>query len=58
MSTPMQSARYREIGEGAREAWQAEFLLPDGTLAVQTQASHVRALSFDLVPQAAAPRGG
>jgi alpha-L-rhamnosidase len=43
-------ARYSEIAEGAWRAWQAEFLLPDGRLAVQSQASHVRALAFRLVP--------
>jgi alpha-L-rhamnosidase len=43
-------ARYRELAAGARAAWQAEFVRPDGSLAVQTQASHVRALAFGLVP--------
>jgi alpha-L-rhamnosidase len=38
------------IADGARAAWQREFLRPDGTLAVATQASHVRALAFGLVP--------
>jgi len=42
--------RYREIAGGAREAWQAEFVGADGSLRVQTQASHVRALAFGLVP--------
>ena len=41
---------YREIADGAREAWQAEFVGADGSLRVQTQASHVRALAFRLVP--------
>ncbi|WP_426592394.1 family 78 glycoside hydrolase catalytic domain [Cellulomonas sp. McL0617] len=43
-------ARYRRVADGAREAWRAEFVADDGTLLVQTQASHVRALAFDLVP--------
>ena len=42
--------RYREIADGARAAWQAEFVGADGSLRVQTQASHVRALTFRLVP--------
>jgi alpha-L-rhamnosidase len=41
---------YREIAAGALDAWQREFVREDGTLAVQTQASHVRALAFGLVP--------
>ena len=43
-------ARYRAIADGAKAAWTTEFVQPDGTLAVQSQASHVRALAFDLVP--------
>ena len=43
--------RYREIAAGALDAWRREFVRPDGTLAVQTQASHVRALAFGLVPE-------
>ena len=42
--------RYRRIADGSRGAWQAEFVEADGSLRVQTQASHVRALSFRLVP--------
>jgi alpha-L-rhamnosidase len=42
--------RHRVLADGARHAWQTEFVRPDGSLAVQTQASHVRALTFDLVP--------
>jgi alpha-L-rhamnosidase len=49
------AGRYREIAEGARLAWRHEFLHPDGSLVVPTQASHVRALAFDLVPSALRP---
>ncbi len=42
--------RYREIAEGALDAWRREFVRADGTLAVPTQAAHVRALAFGLVP--------
>jgi alpha-L-rhamnosidase len=41
---------YHDIAEGALGAWRREFVRPDGTLAVQSQASHVRALAFGLVP--------
>ena len=41
---------YQVIADGARAAWQREFVRPDGTLAVATQAAHVRALAFGLVP--------
>jgi alpha-L-rhamnosidase len=51
LSLPEEQAhRYQVIGDGALDAWQREFVRPDGTLAVQTQASHVRALAFGLVP--------
>jgi alpha-L-rhamnosidase len=42
--------RYRVIAEGALDAWRQEFVRSDNTLVVQTQASHVRALAFGLVP--------
>ena len=48
--------RYRDIAAGALDAWRREFLRPDGTLAVQTQASHVRALAFGLVPEELRPQ--
>ena len=44
------AARYGELAENVRAAWQAEYLDPDGRLAPDTQANHVRALAFDLVP--------
>ena len=33
-----------------RDAWRTEFIGADGTLTPDTQANHVRALAFDLVP--------
>jgi alpha-L-rhamnosidase len=45
-----QGRRYRAIADGALDAWRREFVRPDGTLAVPTQAAHVRALAFGLVP--------
>ena len=50
-------ARYRRLAAGARAAWQAEFVPPDGSLAVRPQASHVRALAFGLVPDELRARG-
>ncbi|MFE0523404.1 family 78 glycoside hydrolase catalytic domain [Streptomyces sp. NPDC058954] len=51
---PDDADRYRRIAEGARAAWQAEYLLTSpGTEAVtvpDTQATLVRALAFGLVP--------
>ena len=47
--------RYHVIAEGALDAWRREFVRPDGTLAVQTQTSHVRALAFGLVPEELRP---
>ena len=47
--------RYHAVAEGALDAWRREFVRPGGTLAVQTQASHVRALAFGLVPEELRP---
>ncbi|MGY1808632.1 family 78 glycoside hydrolase catalytic domain [Blastococcus sp. SYSU D00669] len=44
------AARYAELADRAREAWQVEYLAADGALTPDTQATHVRALAFDLVP--------
>jgi alpha-L-rhamnosidase len=44
------AARYRELAGNARAAWQAEYVDADGRLTPDTQANHVRALAFDLVP--------
>ncbi|GIJ59251.1 family 78 glycoside hydrolase catalytic domain [Virgisporangium aurantiacum] len=41
---------YRELARQARDAWRCEFMGTDGRLAPDTQANHVRALAFDLVP--------
>lgn len=54
------AAQNRRIAPGAKAAWQAEYLLPDGRLTEERQAHYVRGLAFDLVPeglqQAAADR--
>ncbi|GIM88292.1 family 78 glycoside hydrolase catalytic domain [Paractinoplanes toevensis] len=43
-------APYAALASGARDAWQREFLAA-GDLTPDTQANHVRALAFDLVPR-------
>ncbi|MGA8722196.1 MAG: glycoside hydrolase family 78 protein [Solirubrobacteraceae bacterium] len=45
-----EAARYGELAERARDAWRTEFVSADGRLQPDTQANHVRALAFDLVP--------
>lgn len=42
--------RYSALATRVVEAWRTEFLDDDGTLTVPTQANHVRALAFGLVP--------
>ena len=42
--------RYRLLARAVRDAWRREYLGPDGEIAVPSQANHVRALAFDLVP--------
>ena len=44
-------AHYDELADGARRAWQAEFVNDDGSLRPRSQAAHVRALSFGLVEE-------
>jgi alpha-L-rhamnosidase len=43
--------RYGQLAEHVRGAWQAEFVGPDGRLVPDTQANHVRALTFELLPR-------
>jgi alpha-L-rhamnosidase len=47
-----EAARFDELAANALAAWRAEYLNDDGSLTPDTQASHVRALAFDLVPAA------
>lgn len=42
---------YSEVAAGARAAWCAEFVDETGRLRVRTQASHLRALQFELIPE-------
>ena len=44
------AVRYADLAEDVRAAWQAEYLDAEGRLTPDTQANHVRALAFDLVP--------
>ena len=45
------AARFDELAANVLEAWlAAQFIGPDGVLTPDTQADHVRALAFDLVP--------
>lgn len=50
-----EAARYRELAESVRAAWQLEFIRPDATVEPDTQAGYVRALAFDLVPDELRP---
>jgi alpha-L-rhamnosidase len=45
-----EALRYRKLAERVRAAWIAEFVRSDGRVYPDTQANHVRALAFDLVP--------
>jgi alpha-L-rhamnosidase len=45
-----EAERYEELAERVRDAWRTEFIDADGRLQPDTQANHVRALAFDLVP--------
>jgi alpha-L-rhamnosidase len=41
---------YADLAAATRAAWQREYITDDGSLVVRTQAAHVRALMFGLVP--------
>lgn len=43
-------AELDELAAGALDAWRTEYVGEDGGLTPDTQANHVRALAFDLVP--------
>ena len=49
LGRPDDARRYAELHDRVRNAWQREFIA-DGRLCSDTQANHVRALAFDLVP--------
>ncbi|MGY1787098.1 family 78 glycoside hydrolase catalytic domain [Geodermatophilus sp. SYSU D00698] len=49
------AARYAGLAARVRAAWQAEYLDDDGRLVSDTQADHVRALAFGLVPDGLRP---
>ena len=44
------TARLEALATNALHAWHAEYVAADGRLVPDTQAAHVRALAFDLVP--------
>jgi alpha-L-rhamnosidase len=49
------AARYSELAEAVLDAWRTEFIGPNGALTPETQANHVRALAFGLVPDELRP---
>lgn len=44
------AGEYLGIAAGARDAWQREYVGPDGRLTEESQANYVRGLAFDLFP--------
>jgi alpha-L-rhamnosidase len=45
-----EALRYADLAAEVRAAWQAEYVDDNGRLTPDTQANHVRALAFELVP--------
>jgi alpha-L-rhamnosidase len=43
--------RFDALARNARNAWRTEYIAADGSLTPDTQANHVRALAFGLVPE-------
>ncbi|WP_375424032.1 glycoside hydrolase family 78 protein [uncultured Friedmanniella sp.] len=50
-----EAPRYDDLAARVRDAWCAEYVDAEGRLTPDTQANHVRALAFDLVPDAVRP---
>ena len=48
--------RFEELSARVLDAWRAEFIAPDGSISPDTQANHVRALAFNLVPDELRPQ--
>jgi alpha-L-rhamnosidase len=48
--------RYATLNARVAQAWRREFLSADGRLSPDTQANHVRALAFGLIPEHLRPR--
>jgi alpha-L-rhamnosidase len=46
-----EAQRFQTMFEKVRAAFQKEWLLPDGQLAVETQSAYLLALAFDLLPE-------
>lgn len=44
------AARYRELFESVRTAYQEKFIAPDGSIAGNSQTAYVSSIAFDLVP--------
>jgi alpha-L-rhamnosidase len=51
LNKPNDASEYRELYLNIKEAFQKEFVTPNGRLSSNTQTAYVIALSFDLVPQ-------
>jgi len=47
---PARAQRYRELADGAKAAFVAAFVQPDGRIQGDTQTGYLLALAFDLVP--------
>ncbi|HEU5080776.1 MAG TPA: family 78 glycoside hydrolase catalytic domain [Opitutaceae bacterium] len=50
LSREADAGRFQKMFENVRAAFQREWLLPDGRLAVETQTAYLLALAFDLLP--------
>lgn len=48
---PNEAATYRALFDRIRKRYQADYLKPDGSLAVDTQTAYALALAFDLLPE-------
>ncbi|MEM8532199.1 MAG: glycoside hydrolase family 78 protein [Chloroflexota bacterium] len=56
LGKPAEARYYRQLSEQIREAYTAMFVKPDGSMEPDTQASYVRLLQFNLVPEEMRPR--
>lgn len=56
LARPADARHYQGLADATRQAWQAEYVRDDGTLLPDRQAGYVRALAYDLAPEALRPQ--
>ncbi|HEV2293098.1 MAG TPA: glycoside hydrolase family 78 protein [Tepidisphaeraceae bacterium] len=56
LEKPQEAAKYRQLFENIRRAWQGKYLTTNGSLVAPTQTAYLLALHFNLLPDELRPR--